>query len=57
MTETEHLKNTLRMQIAWIKHWKEDARFGLRPTLESLADAEEAITEALSRTRSLEAAE
>lgn len=55
--ENETLKATLRMQLAWLRHWKEDARCGLRPTMDSLCDAEDAINEALQRTRSLEAAE
>lgn len=52
--ENETLKAALRMQIAWIRHWRDDLRHNLRPTLDSLADAEEAILSALSRTRSLE---
>lgn len=52
--ENETLKAALRMQIAWIRHWRDDLRHNLRPTLDSLADAEEAINSALSRTRSLE---
>lgn len=55
--ENETLRAALRMQLAWVRHWREDARCGLRPTMDSLLDAEEAINSALSRTRSLEAAE
>lgn len=55
--QNETLKAALRMQLAWLRHWKEDARYGLRPTMDSLADAEDAINEALNRTRPLEAAE
>lgn len=55
--ENETLRATLRMQLAWIRHWRDDLRHNLRPTLDSLADAEDAIVEALKRTRTLEAAE
>lgn len=53
-SENEILRNTLRFQLAWIRHWRDDLRHNLRPTLDSLADAEESINSALSRTRSLE---
>ncbi|MCK3783515.1 hypothetical protein KEM44_20950 [Sinorhizobium meliloti] len=55
--ENETLKATLKMQLAYVRHWQEDARYNLKPTMDSLKDAEEAILSALSRTRSLEAAE
>lgn len=55
LAENERLRNTLKMQRAWLQHWRDDLRYStLRPTLDSLADAEEAILSALSRTRSLE---
>jgi len=54
MTEAQtitRLQNALRMQKAWIKHWEEDARLGLIPTRDSLADAADEIDAALKETR------
>ncbi len=41
------LENALRMQRAWIRHWDEDAKCGLPPTRDSLADAADEIDAAL----------
>lgn len=59
MTEVETLRSALRMQLAWLKHWQDDVKFNLHPTMDSLADAEDAINEALrfKAEKQLEAAE
>lgn len=54
MTEAQtiaRLRSALRMQKAWLDHWKDDVRHNLRPTLDSLHDATDQIDEALRETR------
>lgn len=48
-SEIKRLRSVLRMQQAWIRHWRDDLRHNLPPTLDSLADAEDAINEAINQ--------
>jgi len=47
--EITRLRSVLRMQQAWIRHWRDDLRHNLPPTFDSLADAEDAINEAINQ--------
>ena len=44
------IRDDLQMIAAWIHHWQDDVKFGLRPTAASLAQAERIATRALSRS-------
>ena len=48
MTENERLREALRQQAAWVRHWQEDIASGLAPTRASLMDAADQISEALA---------
>lgn len=53
--EISRLRNVLRMQRAWIRHWEDDVKSGLPPTRDSLADAADEIDAALKAKETIDA--
>ena len=49
--EARELLDDLLMQQAWIRHWQDDIRCGLKPTEDSLRNASDAISAAIAKAK------
>lgn len=50
-SETARLREALKSQLDWVRHWRMDLAHGLKPQDAALADAEAEIKAALSEQK------